>query len=69
MKLLIITSLYSVYYMYMYCSYFIIQCGLGFMHQAAYCNKVSTLKMILKHGGDVNLQNGVSDYILIVIHM
>ena len=68
MKLLIITSLYSVYYMYMYCSYFIIQ-GWSLMHQATYCNKVSTLKMILEHGGDANIQNGVSDYILIVIHM
>ena len=68
MKLLIITSLYSVYYMYMYCSYFIIQ-EWSLLHQAAYWNKVSTLEMILKHGGDVNVQDGVSDYILIVIHM
>ena len=68
MKLLIITSLYSVYYMYMYCSCFIIQ-GESLLHQAAYYNKVSTLKMILKHGGDVNIQDRVSDYILIVMHM
>ena len=54
--------------MYMYCSYFIIQ-GWSFLHQAANFNKVSTLKMILQHGGDANLQDVVSDYILIVIHM
>ena len=55
--------------MYMYCSYFIIQPRWSLLHKAAYCNKVSTLKMILKHGGDVNIQDHVSDYILIVIHM
>ena len=51
--------------MYMYCSYFIIQ-GVSFLHQAAYYNKVSTLKMILKHGGDANIKDHVSDYILIL---
>ena len=39
------------------------------MHQAARFNKMSTLKMILKHGGDANIKNRVSDYILFVIHM
>ena len=54
--------------MYMYCSYFIIQ-GWSFLHQAAHFNKVTIVDLILKHGGDANIKNGVSDYILIVIHM
>ena len=69
MKLLIITSLYSVYYMYMYCSYFIIQSRWSLLHQAAIYNKVTIVDLILQHGGDANLQDVVSDYILIVIHM
>ena len=68
MKLLIITSLCSVYYMYMYCCYFIIQ-GWSLLRQAAACNKVSIVDLIIKHGCDVNIQDGVSDYILFVIHM
>ena len=67
MKLLIITSLFSVYYMYMYCCYFIIQGG-SLLHQAAACNKVSIVDLIIKHGCDVNIKGPVSDYILIVIH-
>ena len=62
------TRLYSVYYMYMYCSYFIIQ-GWSLLHKAAVYNKVTIVDLILQHGGDANLQDGVSDYILIVIHM
>ena len=68
MKLLIITSLYSVYYMYMYCSYFIIQ-KRGFLHQAARFNKVTILEMMLRHGANIDLQDRVSDYILFVIRM
>ena len=66
MKLLIITSLYSVYYMYMYCSYFIIQ-GECLLHQAAIYNKVTIVDLILQHGGDANLQDLVSDYTCIYI--
>ena len=54
--------------MYMYCSYFIIQ-EWSLLHQAASCNKVTIIEMILNHGGDANIKNVVSDYILIVIHM
>ena len=64
MKLLIITSLYSVYYMYMYCSYFIIQPGWSLLHKAADCNKVTIVDLILQHGGDANIKDDVSDYIL-----
>ena len=39
------------------------------MHQAAIHNKVTILDLILQHGGDANLQDRVSDYILFVIHM
>ena len=59
-------------YMYMYCSYFIIQVlqsGWSLLHQAADCNKVSIVDLIIKHGCDVNIKNLVSDYILFVIHM
>ena len=55
--------------MYMYCSYFIIQTRWSLLHQAANFNKVTIIEMILKHGGDTNIKNDVSDYILIVIHM
>ena len=54
--------------MYMYCSYFIIQ-GWSLLHQAAVCNEVSIVDLIIKHGCDVNIQDRVSDYILFVIHM
>ena len=54
--------------MYMYCSYFIIQ-ERSLLHQAARFNEVTIVEMILKHGGDANVQDGVSDYILFVIHM
>ena len=54
--------------MYMYCSYFIIQ-RRSLLHQAADCNKVSIAEMILKLGANINVQDLVSDYILIVIHM
>ena len=54
--------------MYMYCSYFIIQ-ERSFLHQAVDHDKIRILALILQHGGDANLQDGVSDYILIVIHM
>ena len=55
--------------MYMYCSYFIIQVGWSLLHQAADYNKLSIVDLIIKHGCDVNIQDCVSDYILIVIHM
>ena len=54
--------------MYMYCCYFIIQ-GYGFMHTAAIFDKLKILGFILKNGGDSNIQDHVSDYILFVIHM
>ena len=54
--------------MYMYCYYFIIQ-GHSLLHQAADCNKLSIVDLIIKHGCDVNIKSRVSDYILIVIHM
>ena len=68
MKLLIITILFSVYYMYMYCYYFIIQ-GRSLLHQAALYNKLKVLDVILKSGGDSNIEDIVSDYILFVMHM
>ena len=68
MKLLIITILFSVYYMYMYCYYFIIQ-RRSLLHQAADYNKLKVLDGILKSGGDSNIQDIVSDYILFVMHM
>ena len=68
MKLLIITILCSVYYMYMYCYYFIIQ-GWSFIHQAANYSELKILDVMLKNGGDSNIQDDVSDYILFVIHM
>ena len=52
----------------MYCSYFIIQ-EWSFMHQAAACNKLKILDVMLRNGADSNTQNVVSDYILFVIHM
>ena len=52
----------------MYCSYFIIQDG-SFMHQAAFYNKLKVLDVILKSGGDSNIEDIVSDYILFVMHM
>ena len=55
--------------MYMYCSYFIIQGRWSLLHQAADYNKVSIVDLIIKHGCDVNIQDRVSDYILIVIHI
>ena len=55
-------------YMYMYCSYFIIQ-RRSLLHQAADYNKVSIAEMILKLGADINVEDGVRDYILFVIHM
>ena len=73
-KLLIITSLYSVYYMYMYmymymyCSYFIIQ-KMSFLYRAAASDKIRILDLLLKSGANCSVQDGVSDYILIVIHM
>ena len=54
--------------MYMYCSYFIIQ-EWSLMHKAVGHDKIRILALILQHGGDANLQDVVSDYILIVIHM
>ena len=54
--------------MYMYCSYFIIQ-ERSLLHQAAIYNKVTIVDLILQHGGDANIKDHVSDYILIVIHM
>ena len=54
--------------MYMYCSYFIIQ-GWSLLHQAAINDKVSIAEMILKDGANLNIEDNVSDYILIVIHM
>ena len=39
------------------------------MHKAAANNKIKILDLMLRHGGDANLQDDVSDYILIVIHM
>ena len=71
MKLLIITSLYSVYYMYMYCSYFIIQEGTqgSLLHKAAADDKIRILDLLLKSGANINVQDCVSDYILFVIHM
>ena len=47
----------------MYCSYFIIQ-EWSLMHQAAIWKKVKILDVMLKHGGDSNIQDSVSDYIL-----
>ena len=54
--------------MYMYCSYFIIQ-DRSLLHQAVGHHKIRILALILQHGGDANLRDSVSDYILIVIHM
>ena len=68
MKLLIITILFSVYYMYMYCYYFVIQ-RRSLLHQAAVYNKLKVLDVILKSGGDSNIKDIVSDYILFVMHM
>ena len=52
----------------MYCSYVIIQ-EWSFMHQAARYNKLKILDVILKSGGDSNIENIVRDYILFVMHM
>ena len=52
----------------MYCYYFIIQ-GRSLLHQAAVYNKLKVLDVILKSGGDSNIENIVSDYILFVMHM
>ena len=68
MKLLVITSLYSVYYMYMYCSYFIIQ-ERSFLHKALLEKRDRILDLLLKHGGDSNIEDDVSNYILFIIRM
>ena len=52
----------------MYCYYFIIQ-GCSLLHQAAFYNKLKVLDVILKSGGDSNIEDIVSDYILFVMHM
>ena len=52
----------------MCCYYFIIQ-GHSLLHQAALYNKLKVLDVILKSGGDSNIQDRVSDYILFVMHM
>ena len=39
------------------------------MHQAALYNKLKVLDVILKSGGDSNIEDIVSDYILFVMHM
>ena len=39
------------------------------MHQAAKYSKLKILDVMLKNGGDSNIQDLVSDYILFVIHM
>ena len=54
--------------MYMYCYYFIIQ-GWSLIHRAAIFDKLKILGFIFLNGGDANIQNDVSDYILFVIHM
>ena len=54
--------------MYMYCSYFIIQ-RWSLLHKAVDHDKIRILALILQHGGDANLQDRVSGYILFVIHM
>ena len=54
--------------MYMYCSYFIIQ-ERSFLHKALLENKDRILDLLLKHGGDSNIQDDVSNYILFVIRM
>ena len=39
------------------------------MHEAALYNNLKVLDVILKSGGDSNIKDFVSDYILFVIHM
>ena len=39
------------------------------MHHAAIYDKLKMLGFIFKNGGDSNIQDIVSDYILFVIHM
>ena len=38
------------------------------MHRAALFDKLKILGFIYKNGGDSNIQDSVSDYILFVIH-
>ena len=53
----------------MYCYYFIIQDRSSLLHEAAFYNKLKVLDVILKSGGDSNIEDIVSDYILFVMHM
>ena len=39
------------------------------MHKAAANDKIRILDLLLKSGANINVQDRVSDYILIVIHM
>ena len=39
------------------------------MHKAAAYGKIRILDLLLKSGANINVQDDVSDYILIVIHM
>ena len=54
---------------YTYCSTCSIVRLITILHQAAIYNKVTIVDLILQHGGDANIKDDVSDYILFVIHM